>query len=83
MTDYQLLHVPKWKIKGYNNYYISHDGVMVNDSTGRIVKKRVKGYSVGYTINGKFITLKNLRPLIYNIKKVNKSVYCRLSNVIS
>ena len=37
-------------------------------------------YIVGYNVKN---YLKNLRPLIYNIKKVNKSVYCRLSNVIS
>jgi hypothetical protein len=74
--------VPKWNIKGYDDYYISYDGVMVNNSTGRIIKKRVKGYSVGYTINGKFTTLKKLRPLIYTIKKVNKNVYCRLTNIL-
>ena len=68
MTDYQLLHTTKWNIKNHPDYYFCSNNKLHNLKSRRQAKKRVKGYSVGYTINGKFTTLKNLKPLIELIK---------------
>ena len=67
MTDYQFLHVPKWNIKNHPNYYFCSNNKLHNLKTRRQAKKRVKGYSVGYTIEGKFITLDKLKPLLINL----------------
>jgi hypothetical protein len=66
-TSLQILNVPKWNIKGFDNYYFDTDNKLVNKITNRVIKKRVKGYSVGYTINGKFRTLKDIKPLLIRI----------------
>ena len=67
MNGYQLLNVPKWNIKNHPNYYFCSNNKLHNLKTRRQAKKRVKGYSVGYTIEGKFITLKDLKPLLINL----------------
>ena len=55
---------PKWFIKGYDDYFFNTDNELYNNKTGNIIKKVVKKYSVGYNLNGKFYTLKNLKPLL-------------------
>ena len=68
LLNYQTINVPKWKIKGNENYFFNTNKELIKTESNKFVKKRVKGYSVGYTINGKFTTLKNLKPLIESIK---------------
>ncbi len=63
--------IPKWIIKGYPNYVISHDKKLYNIKTGIELKKKVKGgYTVGYNLNGKFKSLENIKPLINYYKKL-------------
>ena len=70
LTDYQFVHIPKWKIENHPNYYFTTDKKLYNSKTNRIIKKVVKGgLSIGYVIDKKFITLKNLKPLISKVKK--------------
>ena len=69
LTGYQFIFIPKWSIKGYDNYYFTNENKLYHSSTNRVIKEVVKGgYSPGYVIDGKFITLKKLRP---KLKKVN------------
>lgn len=68
LTDYQFIHVPKWSIKGFDNYYFTTENKLYNSKTNRIIKKRVKGYSVGFTINGKFMTKENMKPLLKKVE---------------
>lgn len=47
-----------WQIIGHQNYQIDRNNVLVNTKSGKIMQRKVKGYSVGYNIKGKFRTLK-------------------------
>jgi hypothetical protein len=67
INEYQFILVPKWELIDYPFYYFTTDKKLYNIKTNRIIKKRVKGYSVGYTLNNKFVTLKNIK-----VKKINK-----------
>ena len=69
LTDYQFVFIPKWSIKGHEDYYFTTDKKLYNSKTNKIIKKVVKGgYSVGYIIDGKFITLKKLKTITKLIK---------------
>lgn len=61
LTDYQFVFVPKWEVVGYPDYYFTTDKKLYHVTTNRIIKKRVKGYSIGYTLNNKFVILKNIK----------------------
>ena len=68
LTDYQFVFIPKYSILGYENYYFTTEKKLYNSKTNRIIKKTMKGgYSVGYVLNGKFITLNKLRPLLSKV----------------
>lgn len=70
LTDYQFVFIPKWSIKNHENYYFTKDNKLYNSKTNRIIKQVVKGgYSRGYVINGKFMSLQKLKPLISKIKR--------------
>ena len=63
IKDYTFIHIKKWEIKGFQDYAFTTDKRLFNYRTNRFSKKRVKKYSIGYTLNGKFYTLKTLKPL--------------------
>jgi hypothetical protein len=69
MKDYSLIYIAKWKIKGFEDYAFTVDKRLFNYRTNRFSKKRVKKYSTGYTLNGDFYTLENLKPLTSLIKR--------------
>ena len=68
MQDLSLLHISKWLIKGYPDYYFTTDKKLFNCKTNRFSKNVVRRYSTGYNLNGKFITKENLEPLIYKVE---------------
>ena len=72
-TNYNFVVFFKYKVKGFN-YYFTDGKRLFNYETKRYSKKVVRGYSVGYNLNGKFITLKNLRPLLVRINKLSKNL---------
>ncbi len=75
LTDYQFVFIPKWFLINHPDYYFTTDKKLYNSKTNRIIKKVVKGgYSVGYVIDGKFLTLKKLKPLIRKVER--KSLNC-------
>ena len=73
LTKYQLVYIPKWEIVGYENFYFTTNNELYHSRTNRILKKRVKCSSVGYELDGKFITLKRLLPLLIKIDKLSKN----------
>jgi hypothetical protein len=68
--DLSLLHISKWLIKGYPDYYFTPEKRLFNSKTNRFSKNVVRCYSTGYNLNGKFTTKENLAPLIYKDEKL-------------
>lgn len=60
----------KWKLSFNNSYQWTNENELYNVKTMRKIKKTVNGYSVGYWIAGKFITLENLRKSLVKINKI-------------
>ena len=71
MKDYSLIYLKKWKIEGFKDYAFTTDKRLFNYLTNRFSKKRVKKYSVGYTLNGDFYTLAKMEKLTALIKHQN------------
>jgi hypothetical protein len=75
LTDYQFVFIPKWSIYGHDNYYFTTGKKLYNTKTNRVIKKVVKGgYSVGYVVDGKFITLKKLKLIIKKVKNESNNI---------
>jgi len=72
-TNYNFMQFFTYKVKGYN-YYFTTDKKLFNYDTKRISKKCLRGYSTGYELNGKFITLKNLKPMLIKINKLSHNL---------
>jgi len=58
-----------WTLKDYINYGVTDKGIIINLKRGTIIKKTMVGYSKGYYIEGKFITLTKLRKLLIKKEK--------------
>jgi len=58
----------KWTIIGYDNYCFAENNKCYNRITGQELPQHLKKYSRGYYLNGDFVTLKKLRPLLNLIK---------------
>jgi hypothetical protein len=71
LKDYKLVHIPKWKIRGFDYYYFTFDKKLFNSRTNRFSKKVVRGYSVGFNLNGKFYTLDKMKSKTYLIAQEN------------
>jgi len=69
MPIYQINIIPKWVIKDHPLYFFSADKKLYNINTGKEKKPVLKGYTVGYNLNGKFYSRKQLRPLIEKYKQ--------------
>lgn len=67
LTNYTVL----WELKYSPNYKFTKRGICINTKTGRIIKKTLNGGSIGYCINGKFRSLKYLRPQLVKIKHID------------
>jgi hypothetical protein len=58
-----------WYIDFADNYVFTRDGDCFNLLTGRQIKQRLHGYTIGYNIQGKFYSLKKLRTHLVKIEK--------------
>lgn len=75
MFDNQYLHIPKYAIKGFDNYYFTTENKLYNVKSKRISKQVVKGgLTRGYNLNGSFYSLKKLKPLLIKVKKVSNNL---------
>jgi hypothetical protein len=59
----------KWRIKYAHHYQFTSCGKLFNIKTGKQVKRRLNGGSIGYWIDRKFVTLNNLRARIEKLPK--------------
>ena len=73
ITNYNYIHFFNYKVDGYN-YYFTTKKKLFNSDTKRFSKKVVRGYSLGYNLNGKFITLNNLKPLLIKVNKLSQNL---------
>lgn len=64
MLSYQTNIIPKWQIAGYENYIVDARNKVVNVRTGKELQMQVKGYTKGYYLNGSFLSLNKIRPLL-------------------
>ena len=56
-TNYDL----KWRIKGFENLAITSSGKIINTRTGKIKKRCVNGWSIGYWLDSN--TFKRLEDI--------------------
>ena len=56
----------KWRL--FDKYIVDEKGGVLNSITGKKLQRTVKGYTVGYYINNKFYSLKQLRQFLVEIK---------------
>jgi len=56
--------VPKWRIKGYDNYVFGNDKKLYNLLREKEVKPKLKSYTIGYNIAGKFKSRKQLKMML-------------------
>ena len=69
---YNFIHFFKYNIEN-TNYYFTTDNKLFNYDTKRFSKKVARCSSIGFNLNGKFITLKNLKPKLIKIKNFSKN----------
>ena len=69
MFTYQQNIIPKWSIIGYDLYFIDSCNKVRNINTGKVLQMQLKGYTKGYYFNGKFLSLKQIRPLLQKYKE--------------
>ena len=72
-THYNFIYFFKYKIEN-TNYYFTTDNKLFNYDTKRLSKKVVRCSSIGFNLNGKFITLNNLRSKLIKVKKLSNNV---------
>jgi hypothetical protein len=60
-------YVLKWELSDNPHYKFTSDGICINTKTNRVIKKTLCGGSLGYCINGKFVSSKTLRPKLQRI----------------
>jgi len=59
-----------WEYTPDQKYKWSKDGRCFNCKTGRELKQRYCGGSIGYYIKGKFVTIRKIRKSIQKIENV-------------
>jgi len=69
MFHYQINVVPKWVFEGHPLYFIDSENKVRNINTGKVLQMQLKQYTKGYYLNGKFYSLKQLRPLLVKFKQ--------------
>jgi DeoR/GlpR family transcriptional regulator of sugar metabolism len=60
-----------WQLKNKPNYVITKCGKLYNKKSGKFIKKVVKGYTIGFNIDSKFISINKLRSMLEKINKNN------------
>ena len=59
----------KWKVENNENYVFSDNPkLLINLITGKIINQIIKGGSIGYIINNKFISITKLKTMLIKIK---------------
>ena len=57
MLEFTTKHIAKYRLKNNTHIVFSIDKLCYNTKTGRVLKQVLKGSTIGYIIDGKFINL--------------------------
>lgn len=68
MNTISVIYRYKYCISFADNYKFTTCGLCINAKTGRLIKKVYNSGSIGYSINGKFYSLKKLRNYLVKEK---------------
>lgn len=68
MITIQKSIIPKWVIKYSEQYVFADDKKLYNLNKGKEIKAVLKGYTIGYNICGKFMSRKQIKPLLIKYK---------------
>ena len=71
MIIYQANIVPKWMIKGYDNYIVASDKCIYSRKKRKKLKMQLKQYTKGYYLNGRFMSLSQIRLLLVAFKQID------------
>jgi hypothetical protein len=71
MNSISVNYTLKFELSTSTNYQWTSCGKCFNVKTGRQIKQVYNNGSIGYSINGRFKSLKYLRPLLVRIKVTN------------
>jgi len=69
MHSFTVSYAIKYVVSFADHYVFNQHKEMYNTRTGRRIKKVVQGRSIGYNIQGRFYSLKKLRPYLTKPKK--------------
>jgi len=64
-----ISYTAKWRLKDNPNYLWTECKKLVNNNTGKEIKKTIKGIQAGYYLSKKFIKLSELKDKIELIPK--------------
>ena len=67
-------HIAKWQLKDYPHIVISEDKLLYNFKTNRTLKQVLKGSTIGYVIEKKFLSLKQINEQCIKLK-INKPMF--------
>ena len=70
MNSFTITYTVKYELSTNTEYVWNEFNECYNLKTGRRIKQVLKNNAIGYCINGKFKSLKSLRPLLQKPKKV-------------
>lgn len=65
-TSYDVV----WAIKDHPKHGVTSDGVLLNIITGKPLQRSVKGYTIGYYLNGRFYSISQLRKMLTKFKYI-------------
>lgn len=65
-------HMVKWQLRDYPHILISEDRKLFNFKTQRVLSQHLKGSTIGYKIENKFLSLKqiNEQAVKVNLKPI-------------
>ena len=71
MSIISINYTTKYQLSFAKNYQWTTCGKCVNSKTGRIIKQVYNNGCIGYSIKGKFYSLKYLRTKLEKIKEID------------
>lgn len=60
-----------WEYTLDNKYKFTRDGICINTKTNRIIKRTLNCCTIGFCLNGKFKSLKQIRQFLIKIEEIS------------
>ena len=67
-------YIAKWRLKSAPHYWFTQCQKCYNTKSGKLINQILKGSTIGYVINGKFISISNIKKDLELIPK-NKTPF--------